>query len=103
MRRYVQSPPGPPGPPGQKGERGDPGHSYQNARSQQRFGTEISEPVDYSNVAIKVTDYIKSEYSIIQVNQVHAPHHHYIHNEAIKVTEIFVSERNIHTYNASKE
>ncbi|CAM4726837.1 unnamed protein product [Leuciscus chuanchicus] len=61
MRRYIHSSPGPPGPPGQKGERGDPGHSYQNARSQHRFGTEISEPVDYSNVAIKVTDYIKNQ------------------------------------------
>lgn len=67
MRRYVHSAPGPPGPPGQKGERGEPGHSYQNARSQYRYGTDITEPVDYSNVAIKVTDYIKSEYSIIQV------------------------------------
>lgn len=67
MRRYIQSPPGPPGPPGQKGERGEPGLSYQNPRSQYRYGTEITEPVDYSNVAIKVTDYIKSEYSNIQV------------------------------------
>lgn len=67
MRHYVHGPPGPPGLPGQKGERGEPGHSYHNARSQHRYGSEISEPLDYSNVALKVTDYIKSEYSIIQV------------------------------------
>lgn len=67
VRRYVHGPPGPPGPTGQKGERGEAGHSYHSVRSQYRSGSEISEPVDYSNVALKVTDYIKSEYSIIQV------------------------------------
>ncbi|KAA0717944.1 hypothetical protein E1301_Tti001462 [Triplophysa tibetana] len=59
VRRYAL--PGPPGPTGQKGERGEPGLNYQNGRSQYRFGTETGEALDYSNVALKVTDYIKDQ------------------------------------------
>ncbi len=81
MRHYGHGPPGPPGPPGHKGERGEAGHSYHSARIQSRHDSEISEPVDYSNVALKVTDYIKSEYSIIQVLCMS-----YIHNKSVKLT-----------------
>lgn len=83
MRHYVHGQPGPPGPPGQKGERGEAGHSYHSGRRNYGFGSDISEPVDYSNVALKVTDYIKSEYSIFQLLRMCQS---YIHNKADKLT-----------------
>lgn len=75
VRRTIVGPPGPPGPMGQKGERGEPGYSQSYMQSQsythgdshygaQRRETDVSrltETLDYSNVAMKVTDYIKSE------------------------------------------
>lgn len=75
IRRTIIGPPGPPGPRGHKGERGEPGYvqgygqtqSYSQGDSRygsQRRETEASrltETLDYSSVALKVTDYIKSE------------------------------------------
>lgn len=65
-------PPGPQGPRGQKGDRGDSGytrgygHSDSYPQGDPRYGSDIdvsrvAERLDYSNVALKVTDYIKSE------------------------------------------
>ena len=58
-QRYVSSPPGPPGPQGPagpKGDRGEPGH-------QNYYGTDRAraDTVDYSSMALRVTDYIRSE------------------------------------------
>lgn len=75
VRRAIIGPPGPPGPRGHKGERGEPGYTQSYAQSQSyyqgtsRHGSEhkdidvsrLAETMDYSNVAMKVTDYIKSE------------------------------------------
>lgn len=66
---------GPPGPRGEKGDRGEPGYvqgysqsqSYSQGGSQHGSGRrdidvrQLTETLDYSNVAMKVTDYIKSE------------------------------------------
>ena len=63
------------GPPGQKGDRGEPGYSQSYVHSSSypqgdpRYGSDrkdidvsrLAERLDYSNVALKVTDYIKSE------------------------------------------
>lgn len=78
VRRYITGPPGPQGPRGQKGERGDPGYvqgyaqsqSYTHGDSRQTsdqraFISRLTENLDYSNVALKVTDYIKSEWNIM--------------------------------------
>lgn len=73
-------PPGPQGPRGYKGERGEPGYVYGNTQSQSasqgdsRYNSQqgssdrrevdvskLTETLDYSNVALRVTDYIKSE------------------------------------------
>lgn len=73
VRRTIVGPPGPQGPKGQKGERGEPGYSQSfiqtqsypqgDARysSQQFDVNKLTESLDYSSVAMKVTDYIKSE------------------------------------------
>lgn len=75
IRRAITGPPGPPGPMGQKGERGEPGYIQRYTQSQSysqgdsRHSSErrevdvskLAETLDYSNVALKVTDYIKSE------------------------------------------
>lgn len=62
MRRYNSGIPGPPGPPGPRGEKGDRGESGYSAAyyAPDRNGLRLTE-TDYSNVAIKVTDYINSE------------------------------------------
>lgn len=75
VRHAIIGPPGPQGPRGQKGERGEPGyvHGYSQSQSysqgNSRHGSGLSDAnvrtlvdtMDYSNVAMKVTDYIKSE------------------------------------------
>ena len=77
VRRTIIGPPGPQGPRGQKGDRGEPGYiqnyaqgqSQSHSQSDSRFGSQIrqidvsklTETLDYSDVASKVTDYIKSE------------------------------------------
>lgn len=65
MRRFASGhsgAPGPPGPRGEKGDRGDSGNSggggYYYATDHN--GVRLAE-ADYSNVALKVTDYIRSE------------------------------------------
>lgn len=69
----IIGPPGPPGPRGHKGERGEPGYSssytqsrsYSQGTSQHGLEVDVSrlaEAMDYSSVAVKVTDYIKSEF-----------------------------------------
>uniref|UniRef100_A0AAV2JIN7 Uncharacterized protein n=1 Tax=Knipowitschia caucasica TaxID=637954 RepID=A0AAV2JIN7_KNICA len=73
VRRSIM---GPPGPQGQKGDRGEPGyiHSQTQSYSQgdSRYGSQgtqikeidirgLTETLDYSNVAMKVTDYIKNQ------------------------------------------
>lgn len=70
VRRTITGPPGPQGPRGQKGERGEPGyiHSQSYSQGSSRVSSErreadvskLTETLDYSNVALKVTDYIKS-------------------------------------------
>lgn len=84
IRRSIIGPPGPPGPMGPKGERGEPGYvqgysqsqSYSHGNSRHGSGTvgdidirRLTERMDYSNVAMKVTDYIKSEsnYSLVDM------------------------------------
>ncbi|KAI3362716.1 hypothetical protein L3Q82_001780 [Scortum barcoo] len=66
---------GPPGPRGEKGDRGEPGYvrSYTQSQSYSQGGSQhsssrrdidvsqLTETLDYSNVAIKVTDYIKNQ------------------------------------------
>ncbi len=64
---------GPPGPRGEKGDRGEPGYvqGYMQSQSYSQGGSHhgsgrrdisgLTETMDYSNVAMKVTDYIKSE------------------------------------------
>lgn len=70
VRRTFIGPPGPPGPRGQRGERGEPGYLHSEAqslasqRSSERRETNLSriyETMDYSTVARRVTDYIRSE------------------------------------------
>lgn len=75
VRQFITGPPGPQGPRGQKGERGEPGFIQSYAQSQSysqgdsRYASgrrdvdisRLAETLDYSNVALKVTDYIKSE------------------------------------------
>lgn len=75
VRRTITGPPGPPGPRGLKGERGEPGYlqtyaqsqtyaqgdSHNNPQVRQIDVSKLAETLDYSNVAIKVTDYIKSK------------------------------------------
>lgn len=62
MRRYTSGLPGPPGPPGPRGEKGDRGDSVGGGYyyAADRNGVRLAE-ADYSNVALKVTDYIRSE------------------------------------------
>lgn len=68
VRRTITGPPGPPGPRGLKGERGEPGYqtyaqgdSHNNPQIRQIDVSKLAETLDYSNVATKVTDYIKSK------------------------------------------
>lgn len=65
VRRLIVGPPGPSGPRGQKGERGEPGYiqtqSYSQSDSHLSSDRRQMETLDFSNVALKVTDYIKSE------------------------------------------
>lgn len=75
VRRTIIGPPGPQGPRGQKGDRGAPGyvqsytHSQSYSQGDSGYGSQrgevdvgkLTETLDYSNVAKKVTDYIKSE------------------------------------------
>lgn len=84
VRRSIIGPPGSPGPRGQKGEQGEPGYTQGYAQSQSyaasdpRYGSErrsadisrLAENLDYSSVAIKVTDYIKSESAPAQISDV---------------------------------
>lgn len=84
VRRSIIGPPGPPGPRGHKGERGEPGYIQTYAQSQSYSqGTSgqglkrgeievgsLTDTSDYSRVAMKVTDYIKSE-SVKSVLSVH--------------------------------
>lgn len=65
MRRYTTGQPGPPGPPGPRGEKGDRGDSAFSGGGgyfypTDRNGVRLAE-ADYSNVALKVTDYIRSK------------------------------------------
>ena len=56
--------PGPPGPRGLKGDsysQGDPRY-HQDSESSQADARRLSETLDYSNVALRVTDYIRSEW-----------------------------------------
>lgn len=82
----MSGPPGPRGPPGQKGDRGEPGHVQGYIQSQSysqggsRHGSErreidisrLTETLDYSNVAMKVTDYIKSESTTAEILLTHS-------------------------------
>lgn len=62
---------GPPGPRGQKGERGESGYvqGHTSSHGDARYASgqrevdlsSLAERLDYSNVAMKVTDYIKSK------------------------------------------
>lgn len=74
VRRFITGTPGPPGPRGPKGERGEPGYtqgyvqsqSYSQGDSrsssdQREIIRKLTETLDYPSVALKVTDYIKSE------------------------------------------
>lgn len=72
VRRTIIGPPGPQGPRGhrgERGERGEPGYSQsytQHSQSSSNHGLEVdvsrvAEAMDYSSVARRVTDYIKSE------------------------------------------
>lgn len=79
VRRTIVGPPGPQGPKGQKGERGEPGYSQSYVQTQSyqqgnaRYGSQqrdidvskLTETLDYSSVAMKVTDYIKSEWATV--------------------------------------
>lgn len=80
VRRTIIGPPGPPGPRGLKGERGEPGYSQsysQQSQSHSQSGSHhglqvdvsrVAEAMDYSNVALRVTDYIKSEETCMTLN-----------------------------------
>lgn len=82
IRRAITGPPGPPGPRGEKGDRGDSGlvqgylQSQGYSQGHSRYGSErreidvssLVENLDYSSVAMKVTDYIKSESITIAVS-----------------------------------
>lgn len=76
VRRAIIGPPGPPGPRGHKGdrgERGEPGYSQSYSQQSQSYSqgsshhglqvdvSRVAEAMDYSSVARRVTDYIKSE------------------------------------------
>lgn len=76
VRRTIIGPPGPQGPRGhrgERGERGEPGYSQSYTQHSQSYtqgssnhGLEVdvsrvAEAMDYSSVARRVTDYIKSE------------------------------------------
>lgn len=65
MRRYASGQPGPPGPPGPRGEKGDRGDSGYSGGGGYYYATDRNEvrvaDADYSNVALRVTDYIQSE------------------------------------------
>lgn len=54
-------PPGPPGPQGHKGEQGSSGygHAFDHRTSEGRRLAETETETDYSNIAVRVTDYIK--------------------------------------------
>lgn len=56
--------PGPPGPPGHKGEPGVPGSRDWNP-----------DAIEYSNMAVKVTDYIKCMHQESSSQTVHGPQH----------------------------
>lgn len=74
VRRALVGPAGPPGPRGYKGDRGEPGRvqavpqSYShgdqqhvNADGRRRDIEALTETLDYSNVALRVTDYIRNQ------------------------------------------
>lgn len=75
IRRSLIGPPGPTGPQGHRGQKGEPGvvqgyaqrnlhgnsrYRYDPDRDQSDVGR-MTETLDYSDVALRVTDYIKSE------------------------------------------
>ncbi|KAI5625052.1 collagen alpha-1(XVII) chain isoform X1 [Silurus asotus] len=71
MRRYTSGLPGPPGPPGPRGEKGDRGDSTYSVGggyyATDRNGVRLAE-TDYSNVALRVTDYIQRQGLLQEIN-----------------------------------
>ncbi|XP_031655826.1 collagen alpha-1(XVII) chain-like isoform X1 [Oncorhynchus kisutch] len=57
----IPGPPGPPGSQGHKGEQGSSGygHAFDHRTSEGRRLAETETETDYSNIAVRVTDYIK--------------------------------------------
>ncbi|KAK1791136.1 hypothetical protein P4O66_002169 [Electrophorus voltai] len=72
MRRYSSGPPGPPGPPGPRGEKGDHGESAYSHGSGLYYGADHNggqlAEADYSSVALRVTDYIRSQGLLQEIN-----------------------------------
>lgn len=65
MQRFISGLPGPPGPQGPSGEKGDRGEHGYSAGGSYYYATDRNggrlDETDYSNVALRVTDYIRSK------------------------------------------